>query len=68
MRQDQNQYPSQLQCRTAELAQLARDLGGAIPAHVEGRDATGWVLVVLGGDGLPTQIRVREGWRQRLAP
>ena len=68
MQPDQSASLARLQRRTAELAHLARDLGEAIPAHVEGSDATGWVLIVLGRDGLPTQIRVREGWRQRLEP
>ena len=63
-----DQHLRRLQRRTAELAQLVREFGEAIPALTEGSDATGWVLVVLGRDGLPTEIRVREGWRQRLAP
>ena len=68
MQQDQNQHLSQLGRRTAVLAQLTRDLAEAIPAHVEGSDATGRVLVILGRDGMPTQIRVRQGWPQRLVP
>ncbi|WP_250000236.1 hypothetical protein [Actinoplanes sp. M2I2] len=57
-----------LQRQAAELGQLARDLGSTIPRSVEGSDPTGWVVVVLGRDGMPTEVRVREGWQQRLGP
>ncbi|MET0415226.1 MAG: hypothetical protein ABW022_04290 [Actinoplanes sp.] len=40
----------------------------AKPQHVEGTDRTGTVRVVLGADGIPTQVSVRDGWQQRLEP
>lgn len=57
-----------LQQRIAEVGRLARDMADGAPHHVEGSDATGWVRIVVGRGGLPTEIRVREGWQQRLYP
>ncbi len=54
--------------RIQQLAQLAHDLAAAAPQKTPGSDRTGWVKVVLGADGVPTEIRVRESWRQRLDP
>jgi len=68
MRPDEAQHVAQLQRSAAELARFARDLAAATPASVEGSDPTGWVHVVLGPDGIPTEIRVREGWQQRVDP
>ncbi|WP_146164168.1 hypothetical protein [Pseudosporangium ferrugineum] len=57
-----------LQQQAAQLSQLAQGLAAATPQRTEGSDATGWVRVSLGPDGAPTDIRVRDGWRQRIAP
>ena len=58
----------QLRQRIAEVGRLAREMAEGAPHHVEGSDATGWVRIVVGRGGLPHQIRVREGWQQRLEP
>ena len=68
MRPDEAQHVAQLQRSAAELARFARDLAAATPPSVEGSDPTGWVHVVLGPDGIPTEVRVREGWQQRVDP
>src|SRR4051812_37940963 len=57
-----------LQAQTAKLGLLTRQLAAAIPARTEGSDPTGCVLVTLGRDGIPADIRVRDGWQQRLQP
>jgi len=56
-----------------ELGQHAQRVRGAIedahrqlPSRIEGRDATGAVLVALGADGLPTSFDVDEDWRRLL--
>ncbi len=48
------------------VGKLARELAEETPQWSEGADATGWVTVVLGRDGLPAEVRVRNGWQQRL--
>ncbi|GAA2886875.1 hypothetical protein Acy02nite_24250 [Actinoplanes cyaneus] len=48
------------------VAKLAKELSEETPQRSEGTDATGWVIVVLGRDGLPAEVRVRNGWQQRL--
>ena len=58
----------ELQQQAAQLGQLTRDLVAATPQRSEGSDATGCVWIALGPDGLPTEIRIRDGWRQRLEP
>ena len=56
----------QLQAQMTQLSELARNLAAAAPQQAEGRDSSGWVLVSLGADGIPTSIRVRNGWEQRI--
>ncbi|MEU4564889.1 hypothetical protein AB0F72_41465 [Actinoplanes sp. NPDC023936] len=68
MQQDLMQCLQQLQQRATQLGQLAGELASAVPERSEGYDVSGRVLVVLGPDGLPTEIRVREGWQERLEP
>jgi hypothetical protein len=68
MQQDLMQGLQQLQQRATQLSQLAGELASAAPARSEGYDATGRVLVELGPDGLPIEIRVRERWQERLEP
>jgi hypothetical protein len=68
MQPDELRHVERLRRQASELGELARDLGATVPEHVEGSDPTGSVLVVLGRHGLPADIRVREGWRQRLEP
>lgn len=68
MQPEQIRHLYQLQRQAAGLGELARELAVAAPLRAEGSDATAWVLIVVGRDGIPTQIRVREGWRQRLEP
>ncbi|BCJ44840.1 hypothetical protein GCM10010168_16530 [Actinoplanes ianthinogenes] len=58
----------QLQQRVEALGRLAQELGAATPQWSEGSDPTGWVHVVLGPNGLPAEIRVRDKWQQRLEP
>lgn len=58
----------QLQRQAAQFGRLAHDLAAAAPRWSQGGDATGWVRIVLGPDGLPTQIRIRNGWQQHLEP
>jgi DNA-binding protein YbaB len=55
-----------LQQRADRMGRLAHELTAATPHRTEGCDATGRVVVVLDRDGLPEQIRVRDGWQQRL--
>ena len=57
----------QLQAKVTQFGELANRLAEAVPRQAEGSDPTGRVRVVLGGDGLPTAISVRDGWDQRVA-
>ena len=68
MQQDLMPHLRQLQQRATRLGRLAGELASTVPARSEGYDASGRVLVVLGQDGLPTEIRVREQWQERLEP
>jgi hypothetical protein len=68
MQPEDARHAAQLQRSTTELGRLVRDLTAGTPPHIEGSDATGWVHVVLGPNGIPTEIRVREGWQQRVEP
>ncbi|BAL85564.1 hypothetical protein AMIS_3440 [Actinoplanes missouriensis 431] len=68
MQQDLMQRLQQLQQRTTQLGQLAAELASAVPECSEGCDASGRVLVVLGRDGVPAEIRVRDRWQERLEP
>jgi DNA-binding protein YbaB len=56
----------QLQAKVTQFGELATQLAQAVPKQAEGCDASGWVRVVLGGDGLPTAISVRDGWDRRI--
>ncbi|ROP33721.1 hypothetical protein EDD30_6757 [Couchioplanes caeruleus] len=56
----------ELQAKVTQFGELAAQLASAIPKQTEGSDATGSVLVVLGSDGLPDSVTVRNGWHQRL--
>ncbi|KUL27783.1 YbaB/EbfC family nucleoid-associated protein [Actinoplanes awajinensis] len=58
----------ELQQRATHLGQLASGLANATPQRSEGSDATGRVIVVLAHDGLPVELRVRDGWQHRLEP
>jgi hypothetical protein len=58
----------QLQAKVTQFGALATQLAQAVPQQAEGYDASGWVRVVLGGDGLPTVISVRDGWDKRIEP
>lgn len=58
----------QLHQRAEQVGRLTGDLAAATPQRSEGTDVTGWVIVVLGSDGLPAEIRVRDGWHQRVDP
>lgn len=55
-----------LQPRADRMGRLAHELATATPHQTEGCDATGRVVVVLDRDGLPEQMRVRDGWQERL--
>lgn len=68
MQPDMMRQLQQLQRQAEQLGQLARDLAAATPRRSEGTDATGWVRIVLGPDGFPVEIRIRDGWQQRLEP
>jgi hypothetical protein len=68
MQPEEARHLAQLQRSAAELGCLALDLAAATPPSVEGSDQTGLVHVVLGPDGIPTAIHVREGWQQRVDP
>ncbi|MEU4693187.1 hypothetical protein [Actinoplanes sp. NPDC023714] len=68
MQPDVMQRLQGLQQRATQLGQLAGELASAAPVRSEGYDASGRVLVVLGQDGLPTEIRVHERWQERLEP
>lgn len=68
MQPDMMRQLQHLQQQAAQLGQLARDLTAATPQRSEGSDPTGWVRIVLGPDGLPAEIRVRDGWQQHLEP
>ncbi|BCY08799.1 hypothetical protein [Actinoplanes sp. L3-i22] len=46
------------------VGKLASEPAAETPQHTERTDATGRVIVVLAGDGLPTEIRVRDDWPQ----
>ena len=48
--------------RAAHLHSALEHLQAAVPARVEGCDASGRVRVVLGADGLPVEIRAAAGW------
>jgi len=68
MQPDMMRRLQQLQQQAAQLGQLARDLAAATPQQAEGQDRTGWVRITLDASGLPTEIRIRDGWQQRLEP
>lgn len=68
MQPEQARHVAQLQHSAAELGRLTRELAAAAAQPIEGSDSTGWVHVVLGPNGTPTQIRIREGWQQRVDP
>ncbi|MBW6438209.1 YbaB/EbfC family nucleoid-associated protein [Actinoplanes hulinensis] len=68
MDSDLTQRLQRLQQRAAELGQLASELASAAPERSEGYDASGRVSVVLGRDGLPTDIQVRDRWQDRMEP
>jgi hypothetical protein len=68
MQPEQARHVAQFQRSAAELGRLTRDLCDATAQPVEGSDPTGWVRVILGPDGIPTAIRIREGWQQRIDP
>lgn len=64
----QSGQPDQLQQQAARLGRLAHNLAVAVPQRAEGRDATGWVRLLLDRDGTPTEIKVRDGWQHRVRP
>lgn len=68
MQPEESRRAAQLQPSASALGQLAQHLAAAKPQQAKGSDSTGWVQVLLGPDGLPTDIRVREGWQQRVDP
>ena len=57
----------ELQAKMTQFGELAGQLAAAIPKRSEGRDASGYALVVLGSDGLPERFTIRDGWQHRLA-
>ncbi|MBU2664801.1 hypothetical protein KOI35_14965 [Actinoplanes bogorensis] len=50
------------------MGRLAHELAAVAPSRTEGNDATGFVHLVLGADGVPAEIRVRDRWAQHLPP
>jgi len=56
----------QLQARVTQFGELAGRLAAAAPQQADGSDPSGWVRVTLGADGLPTAIKVRDGWGRRI--
>ncbi|MBB2945345.1 hypothetical protein FB565_005078 [Actinoplanes lutulentus] len=68
MQPDLTQRLQRIQQRVNQLGQLTRELASAAPEESEGYDASGCVLVLLGRDGLPVDIRVRDQWQERLEP
>ncbi|MEV0902378.1 hypothetical protein [Actinoplanes sp. NPDC049802] len=65
MRSDPVRYLLQ---QAESLSRLASELTTAVPPRPEGNDPTGYVTVVLGLDGLPAEVRVRDGWHRRIEP
>ncbi|MEJ3742796.1 hypothetical protein WEI85_05860 [Actinomycetes bacterium KLBMP 9797] len=57
-----------LQQQTQGLRELFENLRAHAPAGADGHDPTRSVHVLIGGDGLPTEIRVAPGWQNQLAP
>ncbi|HEX5201594.1 MAG TPA: hypothetical protein VFW27_16800 [Actinoplanes sp.] len=65
MQPDELRHLTRLQ---RQAAQLARGLAAGAPHHAEGSDSTGTVHIRLGPNGIPAEIRIRAGWRERLEP
>jgi DNA-binding protein YbaB len=66
MESDMTHRLRQLQQRAERLGRVANDLAAAAPSRAEGSDPTGCVQVSVGSDSLPTDIRVRDRWQERL--
>lgn len=65
---DDPKLGGELRAEAAELSQVARRLGAALPAQVSGTDGSGQVEVILGSGGFPEHIHVRAGWNQHVEP
>jgi hypothetical protein len=57
-----------LQEQAAHLSALAGTLSRSAPDRAEGADATGSVTVALDRAGRPVEIRVGNGWAERIEP
>jgi DNA-binding protein YbaB len=52
----------------AALQGLMESVRASAPRAAQGNDPTGSVHVAIGPDGLPTRIRVEDGWQRRIDP